>query len=1564
MKKLKKLMLCLFAAIMTLSLAVATGATFIKANAADDTMFTKSVPNNQITVLDFDTASRWNFYPGNGTGVADGKMTVSSNGADGESPCRWEEALKKPAVGFTFKSAENITTDERSNTMWTIRAQLHKGGSFSVFTGYHVVLYPNQGTAGKVILITNPKINIHGEKEVDLKGLLFDGKEHKVVLGAIDQDDGKVCVFLDIDGNNVWKVAVDTVISRENTSFVVGHRDETPGFCEQLDYELSTLKNLPEDMEVEPVKQKEPTITDKSDIFRLSTANADDWGGNRNGTDIVNGQLVASSAGADGETPAYYKNAITENGVKFRFKSAETYPDNEKSNTMWTVRAELGKGGSFAAFTGYHIVLYPNQGTAGKVILITNPNINIHGEKEVDLKGLLFDGKEHEVVVGAIDRDDGKVYVFLDIDGNNEWNVTVDTVIEKENTSFCVGHRDESMGFSEQLDYVINYQEFILPEHSVFSLQENDFAKNNWDIYQNISISDKTLISTSGATHAMAKYSGGRYGQEDAIRFKIKIANVKDKIMLGLRADVGGGEMFWNCSMICVRFSLTDYDVQVNSSGVWNDFRTVASNPLKTQLERNVDYVIEAGAIDVENGTLIYLAIDDVVQFAYTDDLEHRIDATNRTFKIGSYDESVFVVSDENSSGQGTSAERENADLAATKVGNENWANILNAFNPDLTKGENDSLSFGNMGAIVYAERLSVSQIDFDFKFTDVKGQVAFLFNKARRGTFFNQFLQQAEYQTNMCYAVVIQADGIVSVVKATASALDSATALKSLWVSPFGNDQHHITIRFSTEGNAATIEIYFDGALKGYSTEDPTSSETFRSGFVGFQKLAYGGTVEINDFRYTGEVIDSDEGKNTEVKNVFLAQFYAKDKHDFLEYEGSNVLRWSYPKDSDYLKEIEVKVEGNTVGKVGYPVSTVIIPDELVGKEAEIIVHSVDGITKNKTIELKDERAESETTAAERTERIAVRENAVTGFAEFYYDDGVTPAAEAKRFMPVGHNFLTLKDGWESSCFEASDVYSLNNYDPKEVEAMLAAMAKYNYNSLRVFLGSTTSDSVGGMAGPASTKKTDADFYMYNGKRAYYLPYMNNLVDFMTRCQKYGIYILYVLGDSLPGTDLFNVGGLISDNARYLNAQQIYGKQLYAKSFIQYFLDYDEEHGTSLINTIFALSNANESFYNSATWPFNQRGTANHIVTLANGKTYDMDVLKDRQDAADEGKLYFYSKFVEAVKSVDPRMLTCEGTYTLMAAGNYKDSDPDANYGLTQIGDWNSSFPTSLDVMMKTDLDFFDVHIYHTTGKDLIPAVAENMRSLKYGEAVRKGQATKPIIMAEFGAFRAKCNNDFEYGKKLVVDQRDYVLSDAYHFQGFITWQLNEFKQTELFAMFEDDEEFFKNELRYIYIQKSELIGNAKTTYVVGDELDFAGLKIKDLLSDGTTKTTDVTADMFWNEEDIDMNEIGKKTVELIYKDSVIFTYEITVEKKNEEPDSSSESESETESESGESGSGSGTSGETGSAESGSSASGSESGGSVSGGCFGALSGVSGAAVIVLIAACAAFCLKKREEK
>ena len=1443
---------------------------------------TESIDDSNILELRTTNAA-WYSFSDMGTRIKDVKLVAESTQSDHSTASVYTEEITKDAVSFTLK-AGTVPSGELVNTMWTVRSQMNSGNyaDFPNYTGYHIVLYPN---TGRVLCITNPQINVYNDVVVgDLKSILFDGAEHKVVVGATDLEDGSVKVFLDVDGKNIWNWTDTTVkIAKAGTSFAVAARNEKASWCELPNY---TISGVTTDV---PVVDSD-SVTDEQ-ITKLVTGVMEWTSFGPEGTRIEEDKLIARSTMGDHSVTSWYNEEITTDAVAFKFQSGEI-PAGDTINTMWTVRAQMNSGSyaDFPQYTGYHIVLYPNT---GHVLCITNPQINIYNDIVIDLKSILFDGEEHEVVLGAVDLENGSVKVFLDVDGKNIWNWTDTSVkISKTGTSFAVGARNEIPSSCELPNYDLIGLIGVppqAPEHTTFELKNSDFNKSGWDVYQSITLTGDSLLCTSSATHATAKYAALRYEGQDAIKFKLNIGNVKDNIMMATRVDPKGGQMWWNCSYILLRMNLKSWDIIVN----WNngnvqgtDWTMVKAGSFTTPLELNKTYDMEFGVVEKDDVSTLFLIIDGELAISVEDNVNFpKVSADGKTFMFGSYDASVYTVAGVDSEGLTTNVERPNNDLATSALPLENWANILNAYNPDMEKNEEDnSLTLDNKGGIAYADCLNLSQIDFDFSFSGKGTSFVFMFNKARRGTYFDSYLQQSEYKENKGYGIVVQAEGMITIVKQTSGAYFLSTnSLKLIMGEPFEADKsYHMTITFETyeteTGVAADIAVYLNGALEGYKVTDPTCGVAYQQGYIGVQKMNYDEEITLSNLCYEGETVDTDEGKNTEVKNVYLPQFYAKDKHNFAQFEGKNFLRWSYAKDNDYIRSISIKSGSTTLTTVEYPTNEIEIPDEYVGQTITITVNTVDDTFSNLEYVLQDNRASYEVDEERYGDRIAIRENNVTGIAEFYYNDGVNSPENSRRFIPVGHNYLLLKDSWEASNFEASSYVTLNNYDPMETEAMLALLAKNNYNSLRMFLGSMHNDTVGGMAGSPSYNQPE-DFWYYNGKAAFYQAYMDNLIDFMTRCQKYGIYCLFVLGVQCPQTELFHEANanFHSINTAYLTNIQIEGKKMYVEALTTYFQEYDRNNGTQLMNTIFALSNDNESYYNGGAWPFNTKDT----LTFANGKTYNMDSKDDRQAAADEGKLYFYEQISKKVKEMDSELLFCEGTFTLFATNNYSDENPTGNYGISN----NGAFPTTLDVMLKSAIDFMDVHLYYTADMNnadstMDKIIAVNMRSMKYGPEVRAMQAKKPIIMGEFGAFRSNTKNDFEKGKEIISGKIDLLLSDTYAFQGFMVWQLNEFKQTELYCMLEDDAKYLEGDLRYIYLETAQLITDeGKINYTTGETLDFSGLKVRCTYSDGSTKDIAVTSDMYWNEEDVDMNVVGDKTIELLFEEWRIFEYTVHVE-------------------------------------------------------------------------------------
>ena len=423
---------------------------------------TESVADVQITTLPFANTD-WTPNSDYSMRVGGGKLTAESTMADYGTTIRSANAITTDAVAFSFKSGE-IPTGDQVNTMWTIRSQMDSGAynDFATFSGYHVVMYPN---TGHMLCITNPQINIYNDVVVDLTGKLFDEKEHNVVMGATDLEDGSVYVYVDVDGVNIWSWTDTTVkIAKTNTAVAFGHRNEVASSCELPNYTVSSYKEASE----EKPNQKTESVADDQ-ISEIETRKTNWTSFSEYGTKISGGKLVAENVTPNGDhsTAMWYNQAITTDAVSFKFQSSGYEADNQ-INTMWTVRAQMNSGSyaDFPQYTGYHIVLYPHS---GHVLCITNPQINVYADKVIDLAGILFDGEEHIVVIGATDLEDGSVYVYLDVDGVNVWNWTDTSVkIAKDGTSFAVGARNEKGSWCELPNFTIgSITPAVLEEYTV-----------------------------------------------------------------------------------------------------------------------------------------------------------------------------------------------------------------------------------------------------------------------------------------------------------------------------------------------------------------------------------------------------------------------------------------------------------------------------------------------------------------------------------------------------------------------------------------------------------------------------------------------------------------------------------------------------------------------------------------------------------------------------------------------------------------------------------------------------------------------------------------------------------------------------------------------------------------------------------------------------------------------------------------------------------------------------------------------------------------------------------------
>jgi hypothetical protein len=381
--------------------------------------------------------------------------------------------------------------------------------------------------------------------------------------------------------------------------------------------------------------------------------------------------------------------------------------------------------------------------------------------------------------------------------------------------------------------------------------------------------------------------------------------------------------------------------------------------------------------------------------------------------------------------------------------------------------------------------------------------------------------------------------------------------------------------------------------------------------------------------------------------------------------------------------------------------------------------------------------------------------------------------------FHPVGMNYVPLREAehhefhTDHAAFEAATSTTEKFYDELEAETVLRLLRANGYNTVRVFVTGRRKENPG-ISGEAGTE-------------GLYIPYLDNLADFLKRASANGIYVIINFADvDLPQNDYFRekVGGKTGKENLFHEAGVVAFREMVAST-----LGYLKARNPDLLKSILGVSFNNEVDAKLTQWPFTAKGP----VTTANGKSYDMSVPEDRQRCYEEGLAFYYEQLCDAVKSVDKDLLTCEGIFVAAAVGRdhrlgAATFDPD---NLAKGFDWERGIglrvPPPLTLLVQSPLDFVDVHLYPPGSLASFEEQVEDLLgSSLYRDALEAGLVSeKPVILGEFGSFK-KCvekdtNDGLAGGMNRWKAVRDLACGKL-GFVGYLGWSLETFEQVDIF--------------------------------------------------------------------------------------------------------------------------------------------------------------------------------------
>lgn len=305
--------------------------------------------------------------------------------------------------------------------------------------------------------------------------------------------------------------------------------------------------------------------------------------------------------------------------------------------------------------------------------------------------------------------------------------------------------------------------------------------------------------------------------------------------------------------------------------------------------------------------------------------------------------------------------------------------------------------------------------------------------------------------------------------------------------------------------------------------------------------------------------------------------------------------------------------------------------------------------------------------------------------------------------------------------------------YEPERALAALTDMKAKGYNVVRVFISDS---NIGSSAGGLS------------------LGYMQNVADFLQKAKSKNIYVMLTI-PLIPKEGGYYVANQNPDfiediNWFYLSSEGIEAKKRYTKDFINNLIRLNAP-----MDAILSYNIENEAYFMEDKKPFS---LTLGRVTTANGQTYDLSNLSQKQQMMDSNLVYWINQVRAAILEVDPTALVAPGFFSPVAVGG---SDPRVirTYWPIQDPDKGGS-----------NADYIDLHYYPG-----FRSVIEEMNSFEIVGNSNK----KPLLMGEFGTYKSIYSS---VSNAAIAAKTAQIESCPYGFDGWSFWTWDTTEQPELY--------------------------------------------------------------------------------------------------------------------------------------------------------------------------------------
>ena len=382
---------------------------------------------------------------------------------------------------------------------------------------------------------------------------------------------------------------------------------------------------------------------------------------------------------------------------------------------------------------------------------------------------------------------------------------------------------------------------------------------------------------------------------------------------------------------------------------------------------------------------------------------------------------------------------------------------------------------------------------------------------------------------------------------------------------------------------------------------------------------------------------------------------------------------------------------------------------------------------------------------------------------------------ANGVTFIPRGANYLRMA-GDRITTFEVGE------YDPARAEAMFRSLEDDDYNSNRVFIaqGDWVSRGVGGLLAQTTP---------FNPL------YLDNVVDYVRRGARHGVYTSLVLqdiptncyfytvvqGGTKCSTD-YTIPNVYGVNAMFMDPGYVAAKAEYMELFaaeMRARLGADEA-------AILSYSSDNEATFDAGQAPFTNWDSS--TVTVV-GQSFRMNVAAERQEAADRAFVNYAILVKDGLRRGSPDANFTIGFYTNYAVNKVGfdgfvycgTCNPTPNYKDTR-------YPARVSKVL-TIVDLPELHFYPRPLEwAMVPGTGNYTvaKDLATVEVTAAAMGSKPWTIGEFGAFKSHYATSAQAAAAIRSAR---VAACRLGADGFQFWTFDTAEQADLYTLVQDGE-------------------------------------------------------------------------------------------------------------------------------------------------------------------------------